>query len=148
MVIKLNSGEECNLSFSNNAVKLTNWSSKNLFAEWYKNGEFYGSMPVNAHTWAAMPFDSIDEWKIDISNEYSFTNSLQGQSVLLNATLESENAIEKLNQFCKEAYEKHKCRIYVYTKMSHLLNLKSSYFQTLRLNNQIQIMSLGLNKTF
>jgi hypothetical protein len=148
MVIKLNSGEECNLSFSNNCVKLTNWSSRNLFAEWYKNGEFYGSMPVNGHTWAAMPFDSIDEWKIDIVGEYSFTNSLQGKNVLINATLESNDAIEKLNQFCKDAYIKHKCHIYVYTKMSHLLNLKSEYFQTLRLNNQIEIMSLGLNKTF
>lgn len=148
MVINLKSGGDCNLSFANNAVKLTNWSDKDLFVEWYKNAEFYGSMQVNRNTWAAMPFDEIDEWKIVIIDEYAFTNSLQGRDVLINATLESENAIENINQFCKEAKSKHGCNIYVYVKMSHLLNLKSDYFQTLKLNKSIQIMTLGLNKTF
>jgi hypothetical protein len=148
MVINLNSGEECNISFANNFSKFTNWTDKTLLVEWYKNDQFYGSMEIPSNTWGAMPTEDISIWKIIIPGKLSYTNFLQNKDVLINTKLESENSIQNLEEFCKQAKQMHNCNIYVYVKNSHLLNLKSDNYQTLKLNQSIEHMALGLNKTF
>jgi len=148
MVINLNSGGECNVSFANNFSKFTNWTDRTLLVEWYKNDEFYGSMELPSNTWGAMPTENVEVWKINIPGELSYLNVLKNRDILINATLESENAIQNLEDFCKSAKENYNCNIHVYVKNSHLLNLKSNYYQTLKLNYPIQHMALGLNKTF
>ena len=148
MVINLNSGGECNLSFANNFSKFTNWTNKTLLVEWFKNNEFYGSMEVPSNTWAAMPTEGVDVWKISSPGEFTHINVLKNKDILINASLESENAIQNLEAFCQDVKQLHNCNIYVYIKNSHLLNLKSNNFQTLKLNYPIHQMALGLNKTF
>lgn len=148
MVLNLNSGGECNISFANNFSKFTNWTGKTLLVEWYKNEEFYGSMEAPSNTWAAMPMEDIDIWKIVVPGELSYTNYLKKKDILINASLESENAIQNLENFCERAKQQYDCNIYVYIKNSHLLNLDSNNFQTLKLNQSINHMTLGLNKTF
>ncbi len=148
MVVNLNSNEECNISFANNFSKFTNWTGRTLLVEWYKDNEVYGSMEIPSNTWGAMPVENIDIWKINIPGEFSYTNYLKNQSVLINAKLESVNAIQNLEDFCRTAKLIHGCDIYVYVKNSHLLDLKSDNYQTLKLNQPIQHMALGLNKTF
>jgi hypothetical protein len=148
MVVKLNNGQECNVSFANNFAKFTNWTNQKLLVEWYKNEEFYGSMEIPSNSWGAMPMEEIDVWKINIPEELSYTNILENKDVLINATLESKNSILELEKFCKKARSKYECNIHVYIKNSHLLKLKPLSYQTLKLNYPIQQMALGLNKTF
>ena len=109
MVINLNSGEECNISFANNFSKFTNWTDKTLLVEWYKNDQFYGSMEIPSNTWGAMPTEDISIWKIVIPGKLSYTNFLQNKDVLINAKLESENSIHNLEEFCKQAKQMHNC---------------------------------------
>ena len=148
MIVKLNNGQECNIAFVNDFAKFTNWTNEMLLVEWHKNEEFYGSMEIPPDSWGAMPMEEIDLWKINIPGKFSYLNALKNKDVLLNVTLDSKNALQNLEDFCQAAKKNHGCNIYVYVKNSHLLNLKSDYYQTLKLNNPIQRMALGLNKTF
>lgn len=148
MVIKLNSGSKCNISFANNLSKFSNWSDKTLLVNWYKNGQFYDSIEIPSNRWGAIPVENIDVWRIDISGELSYINEIEKKDILINAKFETDFAIQNLERFCERAKNQYDCKIHVYIKNSHLLDLQSNNYRTLKLNQPIKHMALGLNKIF